>query len=92
MGKFLSYKRQEKATETRQAFSKAKSVYGKHMEDAVVIIPEKSVHTDFHELIKMRNQRSEKYQKGYARFFFLLGLGLVIFIILNLSFLSDSLL
>ena len=91
MRKYLSYKRQEKNSETRQAFAKAKSLYGKHMEDAPVSSTTEKVRTDFDELIEMRNSRSERYQRGYAWLFFFLALGLMVFIIANFSFLSDKL-
>lgn len=91
MGKYFGYKRQEKSRETKQAFAKVKSVYGKHMEDAPLNGQSENVRTNFDELIEMRNSRSERFQKGYARFFFLLVLGLIIFIIVNFSILSDKL-
>ncbi|MCE7992851.1 MAG: hypothetical protein HEP71_12760 [Roseivirga sp.] len=91
MGNFLSYKRQKKATETRKAFAKAKSLYGKHMEDAPVASTTKKVRTNFDELLDMRNSRSERFQRGYKWFFFFLAIGLVIFVIVNFIILSHEL-
>lgn len=91
MGNFLSYKRQAKATETRKAFAKAKSLYGKHMEDAPVTSSAKKVRTNFDELIDMRNSRSERFQRGYRWFFFFLVIGLIIFVIVNFFIISDEL-
>lgn len=89
MSKFLSYKRQAKASETRQAFLKAKTVYGKHMEDAPVTSSASEVSTDFDALIGLRNSRSDRFQKGYRWFFFFLILGLIVFFVVNFTIISD---
>lgn len=91
MSKFLSYKRQAKASETRQAFSKAKSVYGKHMEDAPTTSNMSDVSTDFDELIGLRNSRSDRFQRGYRWFLFFLILGLIAFALVNYMILSHEL-
>ncbi|GAB5526815.1 MAG: hypothetical protein Roseis2KO_46870 [Roseivirga sp.] len=91
MSKFLSYKRQAKASETRQAFIKAKTIYGKHMEDAPVTNSTSDVSTDFDELIGLRNSRSDRFQKGYRLFLFFLILGLIAFFIINFIIVSNEL-
>ncbi|OEJ99754.1 hypothetical protein [Roseivirga misakiensis] len=78
----IHIKQQIQENKPKKAFAKARSVYGDRMEDTPFRRSVKrNVTTDFDELLRLRKENARRKQKASARFIFLIGIGMAIFLI-----------
>ncbi|MFY0591148.1 hypothetical protein [Roseivirga sp.] len=78
----IHIKQQIEENKPKKAFAKARSIYGDRMEDSLIKKPKKvNITTDFDELLRIRKENARRKQKSSARFMFLIGFGMSIFLI-----------
>ena len=69
--------------------SKTRIHFGEELQDGERSKTQNSITTDFNELLSLRMKRTSKFQQGTHRFFTLLGIGFVVYILLQLSYFSS---